>query len=51
MGRGPKKGITSPLERVYREIAVLKKVGKDEWVGAVELGMMSKKKKNKENIK
>lgn len=26
MGRGPKKGITSPLERVYREIAVLKKV-------------------------
>lgn len=30
MGRGPKKGIqkegTSPLDRVYREIAVLKKV-------------------------
>lgn len=26
MGRGPKKG-TSPLDRVYREIAVLKKVG------------------------
>lgn len=25
MGRGPKKG-TSPLDRVYREIAVLKKV-------------------------
>lgn len=27
MGRGPKKG-TSPLDRVYREIAVLKKVYK-----------------------
>jgi hypothetical protein len=29
MGRGPKRGIvttTSPLDRVYREIAVLKKV-------------------------
>lgn len=25
MGRGPKKGM-SPLDRVYREIAVLKKV-------------------------
>lgn len=28
MGRGPKRGpVVSPLDRVYREIAVLKKVG------------------------
>lgn len=26
IGRGPKKGTTSYLDRVYREIAVLKKV-------------------------
>lgn len=30
MGRGPKKG-TSPLDRVYREIAVLKKVCSIRW--------------------
>lgn len=38
MGRGPKKGITSPLERVYREIAVLKKVSWQQvsrWVGGL----------------
>lgn len=36
MGRGPKKG-TSPLDRVYREIAVLKKLDHSNVVKLVEV--------------